>query len=263
MEFSQLMIGLASTLAALCTLAAVFIAVDTVLPPAVWARFNPLVKAIFMVAAVLLTLATPLTVAPGVIIDVRGAIVAAATLFGVPWVGLITVLAGAFYRGLLGGAGAMPGVLGFAAAYLACLGLVRGWARYAPDRRRPRLLILGAGVAVGCTEALSLLLIAPPATGQQLFITLGPMLALAQLLGTVLLGSLLDLLEQRQQAQQAIADRERQWRTLWENTQDALFITDIDSGRIVDANPAAVALLGYAHAALIGRHYSELLPPLW
>ena len=263
MEFSQLMIGLAGTLAALCTLAAVFIAVDTVLPPAVWARFNPLVKAIFMVAAVLLTLAAPLAVAPGVIIDVRGAIVAAATLFGGPWVGLITVLAGAFYRWLLGGAGAIPGVLGFVAAYLACLALVHGWARYAPARRRPRLLILGAGVAVGCTEALSLLLIAPPVTGWQLFITLGPMLALAQLLGTVLLGSLLDLLEQRQQAQQAIADRERQWRTLWENTQDALFITDIDSGHIVDVNPAAVALLGHSHAALVGCHYSALVPPLW
>ncbi len=43
---------------------------------------------------------------------------------------------------------------------------------------------------------------------------------------------------------------------------DALLAFDMDSGRVVSANPAATRLFGYDAAALPGMHFSSLLPPL-
>lgn len=54
--------------------------------------------------------------------------------------------------------------------------------------------------------------------------------------------------------------RER-YRALFENAPDAMFLADVESGEILDANPAASRLLLRPHEEIVGLHQSELHPP--
>ncbi len=51
----------------------------------------------------------------------------------------------------------------------------------------------------------------------------------------------------------ALRDSEVRYRRLFEAAQDGLLIIDADTGRITDANPFLVNLLGYEHADFIGK----------
>ncbi|MCU0463601.1 MAG: PAS domain-containing sensor histidine kinase [Anaerolineae bacterium] len=44
-------------------------------------------------------------------------------------------------------------------------------------------------------------------------------------------------------------------------TPDGVILLRLADGRVVSANPAAESLLGYAPGALVGQHFSDLLPP--
>jgi len=46
----------------------------------------------------------------------------------------------------------------------------------------------------------------------------------------------------------------------WYYAQDGRIAVDTDNGIVLDANPAAEALLGYSRAELIGKHFTELHP---
>ncbi|MBF0095912.1 MAG: response regulator [Magnetococcales bacterium] len=57
-----------------------------------------------------------------------------------------------------------------------------------------------------------------------------------------------------------LSESESRFRALFENAPVAIFVADIRSGRIVDANAAAAALLQLTHEELIGLHHSQLHP---
>jgi PAS domain S-box-containing protein len=57
-----------------------------------------------------------------------------------------------------------------------------------------------------------------------------------------------------------LQERERLFRTVYENSPDAFFIEDLD-GNVLDANPAACQLHGLSLEELIGKNVSELVPP--
>jgi PAS domain S-box-containing protein len=57
-----------------------------------------------------------------------------------------------------------------------------------------------------------------------------------------------------------LEERERLFRTVFENSPDAIFIEDLQ-GNVLDVNPAACRLHGLTHAELVGKHVSELVPP--
>lgn len=61
-------------------------------------------------------------------------------------------------------------------------------------------------------------------------------------------------------AQQALRQRERQLRAIFEGAHDAILIAD-DEARYVDANPAALELFGLSREALLGRRVSEFVEP--
>jgi PAS domain S-box-containing protein len=57
-----------------------------------------------------------------------------------------------------------------------------------------------------------------------------------------------------------LQERERLFRTIFENSPDAIFIEDLE-GNVLDANPAACRLHGLRHDQLVGMNVSSLVPP--
>ncbi|RRQ23056.1 PAS domain S-box protein [Thiohalobacter thiocyanaticus] len=56
---------------------------------------------------------------------------------------------------------------------------------------------------------------------------------------------------ERMQIDQALRQSEASYRGIFEAAEDAVFIHDIDSGRIVDVNPRACEIYGYSHAEML------------
>ena len=73
-------------------------------------------------------------------------------------------------------------------------------------------------------------------------------------------GGLVDISD-RKLAEQALQTSEAQFREFFEKAADAIFIAEIESGIIVDANEAASRLMLRPHNELIGIHQTELHPP--
>lgn len=57
-----------------------------------------------------------------------------------------------------------------------------------------------------------------------------------------------------------LKERERLFRTVFENSPDAIFIEDFE-GYVLDVNPAACRLHGLERDELVGKNVSELVPP--
>ncbi|MGH2599363.1 MAG: PAS domain S-box protein [Dehalococcoidia bacterium] len=73
-------------------------------------------------------------------------------------------------------------------------------------------------------------------------------------------GSQTDVTE-RHQAQEALGEREAQYRSIFETTTDGLVINDFQTGRLVEANPAFCRMHGYTREELLGRHPSLFIHP--
>jgi len=67
-------------------------------------------------------------------------------------------------------------------------------------------------------------------------------------------------IEERIQAQKKLKESEEKYRGLFENSGDAVFIVDIETGIILDANRQAERLTGRFKKELIGMHQSHLHP---
>lgn len=64
----------------------------------------------------------------------------------------------------------------------------------------------------------------------------------------------------RRAAEQRVHDSEQRYRSLFEHAHDAILVAN-DAGTYVDANPAALRLLGYARDELLGLSVTDLIPP--
>jgi PAS domain S-box-containing protein len=62
-------------------------------------------------------------------------------------------------------------------------------------------------------------------------------------------------------SQLSAEDREQQYRIIFEAASDGMIISDLETGRVVDANPAAIAMHGYTRAEFIGLHLTEYIHP--
>ncbi|MCD1632433.1 diguanylate cyclase [Martelella mediterranea] len=141
-------------------------------------------------------MANPLEVVPGVILDIRTAMVALAALFGGPLAALIASALTIAMRVNIGGAGALAGCVAIALA--AVIGLV--YARLSGGRRDPiGLAILGL--------LLSLSLVAGVFAPVPLVSSTTPALIIRNLLGTMILGYLLAM-EDRREAEYRAYKRE-------------------------------------------------------
>ncbi len=66
---------------------------------------------------------------------------------------------------------------------------------------------------------------------------------------------------ERKQAEAILRESEERLRALFEGSLDAIFLTDPETGIILDANPIASQLFQISHEELIGLHHSNLYPP--
>lgn len=56
-------------------------------------------------------------------------------------------------------------------------------------------------------------------------------------------------------------DNEQQYRIVFESASDGMIISDLETGRVVDANPSAIAMHGYTREEFIGLHLSAYIHP--
>ncbi len=63
---------------------------------------------------------------------------------------------------------------------------------------------------------------------------------------------------ERKQAEEALKESEKRFRTLFEGHQDIMLIIEPESGNIIDANPAAAAFYGYSREALRKMNIQEI-----
>jgi two-component system nitrate/nitrite sensor histidine kinase NarX len=57
------------------------------------------------------------------------------------------------------------------------------------------------------------------------------------------------------------ADQEQPYRIVFESASDGMIISDVATGRVLDANPAAIAMHGYARQEFIGLHLTAYIHP--
>ena len=58
-----------------------------------------------------------------------------------------------------------------------------------------------------------------------------------------------------------LVEREQQYRAIFEATSDGLIINDIETGTIVEANPAACRMHGYSYDEFVGRSPLDIIHP--
>ncbi len=56
-------------------------------------------------------------------------------------------------------------------------------------------------------------------------------------------------------------DKEQQYRIIFETASDGMIITDLETGRVVEANPAACEMHGYTREEFIGLHLTAYIHP--
>ena len=56
-------------------------------------------------------------------------------------------------------------------------------------------------------------------------------------------------------------NKEQQYRIIFESAGDGMIISDLKTGRVVDANPAAIAMHGYTREEFIGLHSTAYIHP--
>ncbi|MDR3570143.1 MAG: PAS domain S-box protein [Syntrophobacteraceae bacterium] len=62
----------------------------------------------------------------------------------------------------------------------------------------------------------------------------------------------------RKRATEALQDSEKRYRRLFESAKDGILILDFETGRVVDANPYVMELLGYSYRELCGTHLWDI-----
>ena len=67
-------------------------------------------------------------------------------------------------------------------------------------------------------------------------------------------------IDERKKAEEALRTSEEKFRVLFENTRDAIFLADAETGILIDVNPAGCELVGLPKDKVIGMHESKLHP---
>lgn len=234
-------------------LAGLFFAVELVVRrlSKVASRFRTVWYSACFGGMVALFIARDVEIAPGIIIDPRGATVALAFVFGGPVAGWVTIALGILTRIIIGGGGTLSGVAGLlctGAAIHALLPLkLVSWR---PNFARIAQLLLYGSIA-GIIDALSLLLLLDHGLSWMAVLENGLVTCVIQTLGSLGFGSILHL-ELRE-----LND--------WELHRSAIqasidgFVLVRPDGKVHRVNPAMKYLTGKRTTELRSLHWDDLV----
>lgn len=184
----------------------------------------------------------PALAASGVLVDSRSVAVAIAGLFGGPIAAAVAAGIAAAARIALGGAGAVAGVVNVIGVALMASVYHAQRARHPRLFTLPALALFGVGIhAVILTS--TVFASGRPDLGLAADIAL-PMLVLVPA-GMVLVAWFMLDYEEQDEAQRLLSGRESRFRTLFEGVRAPMLLIDPESGRVMDANPAAVDYYGW------------------
>jgi len=68
-------------------------------------------------------------------------------------------------------------------------------------------------------------------------------------------------MKKKPRSQLSTEDKEQQYRIIFEAASDGMIISDIETGRVVDANPAAIAMHRFTREEFIGLHLTAYIHP--
>jgi diguanylate cyclase (GGDEF)-like protein/PAS domain S-box-containing protein len=198
----------------------------------------------------------PLELAEGLIFDGRTVVLSMAAFFGGPLVaGIAGVMAGLF-RLSLGGVGLVPGLLNVAMPVLMGLLFRHLYRRHRIPFNVLSLLIFSAGMHL--LEVLILALL--PADNYALFLehALVPLLAVL-IPAAVLLGLLLEDVEQQRQARNALRQSEAYLKAVTDAVPDVFMVLD-EQGTYLKVSTPQHELLAAEQSKLLNRRLQDVLP---
>jgi PAS domain S-box-containing protein len=222
--------------------------------PAKWKKLSASINGLLIGFICVLVMSFPYVLEPGITFDTRSIMlsVAALTFGGVPSV-IAAVMAVVYRIFFIGGAGTLTGCTVIVCSVV--IGLL--W-RKKLRRSKPRfqyiyLYLMGLSVHV---VMLLCMVFMPDPVNVLRQISLPVMIIYP--IATVLLGMLLLRQHQRNEELIKLAEAESRYKSLFQNNYAVMLLINPDSGRIVDANPAASSFYGWDHSRLISMNICDI-----
>jgi diguanylate cyclase (GGDEF)-like protein/PAS domain S-box-containing protein len=225
--------------------------------PAGWPERTLAFGLLFGLGAVA-SMAMPMVLAPGILIDARSVLLGLAGPFGGPAAAAVAgTLTGAF-RLWQGGDGMLAGLAGIVLGTLTGVGFAWALRRQGARLGTPELLLLGA--VVGPMNLAGIALLPSWALiGQVVANAAAPLLA-TSLLGILFLGTLMLHERARLDVETALAESERRFRTVFSGVRDVVFKTD-RAGAWSLLNPAWADVTGFPVDECVGRSLLDYVHP--
>ena len=189
-----------------------------------------LVSGLWFGLGAVLTILLAVPVAPGMLLDVRGVVIIAASAFCGPLAALIVLVMGGVARIMMGGIGTWPGMV-MAASMIPLGVLLARWARFDRGLHWP----VGLGLLGGMLQA-AWLLIMPWGVAVQSFLASWPLLLASYVLGFLLIAFV--IVRERERS-----ERERRLRAILDWTPSFIGLLD-PAGHVIQANRTALDYIG-------------------
>ena len=229
----------------------------TYLLPVQYARIKPVLSGMMIAAVCIVVMNMPYRLQPGIIYDTRSILISVtAYIFGlVPT--LITVIAAILFRLILGGAGALPGIMVIITSAL--IGF--SWRRWVDPRLKVWnwLKVYLMSILVHLTMLLCMFLLPYPSNLTVIRVIALPVMILYPIT-SVLLSLLLMRQKRYQDVQEQLRQSEERFRTLFDNAPLGYQSLDA-SGRFIEVNQQWLSTLGYTRDEVIGKWFGDFLAP--
>jgi len=221
---------------------------------------HPLVVGVLFGLVGIVGMMTPLRFAPGVIYDGRSIVLFSAGFIGGPIPAVVAGILTAIYRLLIGGSGALAGVLVIVESVLA--GSAYYIFRMKDVRWNDTARLWGVAIALHAAM-LATQFVIPGNLALVVVQRLGIAILAAYSAGLVLIARVFLDQEHRIRARAALVEREARYRSLFDNSHAVMLVIHPKNALILDANPAATAFYGWSRDELRGMKMTDIntLPP--